>query len=130
MTRGDRLIATSWWVAPAIAMSVLLSALALRMQPAPNGREAVALRRLARPPLGLPALSPETLPTAGVISLGRKLFVDRSLSINDTMSCGMCHIPEQGFTSNELVRPLGVEGRSLQGRDGEPVARPPHRPPT
>jgi cytochrome c peroxidase len=26
----------------------------------------------------------------------------------------MCHIPEQGFTSNELKRPIGVEGRNLK----------------
>jgi cytochrome c peroxidase len=53
-------------------------------------------------------------PTAQMISLGRKLFFDRSISINGTMSCGMCHVPEQGFTSNELATPLGVEGRSLK----------------
>jgi cytochrome c peroxidase len=30
------------------------------------------------------------------------------------MSCAMCHVPEQGFTSNELATALGVEGRSLR----------------
>jgi cytochrome c peroxidase len=49
-----------------------------------------------------------------MIALGRKLFFDRSLSVNGTMSCGMCHVPEQSFTSNELATPLGVEGRSLR----------------
>ena len=30
------------------------------------------------------------------------------------MSCAMCHIPEQGFTSNELARPIGFEGRAIK----------------
>jgi cytochrome c peroxidase len=31
-----------------------------------------------------------------------------------TMSCAMCHVPEQGFTVNELAQAVGVEGRSLR----------------
>ncbi len=71
--------------------------------------------RLASPPLGLPAVPvPADNPvTVEKISLGRKLFFDRRLSANDTMSCAMCHIPEQGFTNNELSIPVGVHGRSL-----------------
>jgi cytochrome c peroxidase len=48
------------------------------------------------------------------IALGRKLFFDRRLSRNQTMSCAMCHIPEQGFTNNELSRPVGFQGRGLK----------------
>ena len=48
------------------------------------------------------------------ISLGRKLFYDRRLSFNNTVSCALCHIPEQGFTSNELATSIGVEGRSVR----------------
>lgn len=75
-----------------------------------------ALARLAQPPLGLP---PSTqlngpLPTAAQIALGRKLFFDRRLSLNETLSCAMCHIPEQGFTSNEVTTPVGIEGRSVR----------------
>ena len=44
--------------------------------------------------------------------LGKKLFFDRRLSINNTFSCAMCHIPEQGFTNNELQTAVGIEGRS------------------
>lgn len=75
-----------------------------------------ALRRLQNPPLGLPAvpLPAENPPTTASIALGRKLFFDRRLSINNTMSCGMCHIPEQGFTNNELATPVGVEGRTVR----------------
>jgi cytochrome c peroxidase len=76
----------------------------------------IALDRLSSPPLGLPAISvPENNPvTIEKIALGRKLFFDRRLSFNGTMSCGMCHIPEQGFTNNELATSIGVEGRSLR----------------
>lgn len=67
-------------------------------------------------PLGLPPVPvlSGNPPTQARIDLGRKLFMDRRLSPNDTMSCAMCHIPEQGFTSNMLAIPVGFEGRSLR----------------
>lgn len=75
-----------------------------------------ALARIELPALGLPPVpvSATNPPTPAKIALGRKLFFDRRLSHNGTMSCGMCHIPEQGFTNNELATPIGVEGRSLR----------------
>jgi cytochrome c peroxidase len=75
-----------------------------------------ALARTVTPPLGLPPLPvPEHNPlTAAKIRLGHALFFDRRLSHNNTMSCAMCHVPEQGFTVNELAQALGVEGRSLR----------------
>ena len=79
--------------------------------------EAIDLMQwVERPPLGLPAIpQPDNNPiTREKIALGRKLFFDRRLSLNDTFSCAMCHIPEQGFTSNELAMAVGVEGRSVR----------------
>lgn len=75
-----------------------------------------ALARIHAPPLGLPPvpIPDDNLPTTDRIALGRKLFFDRRLSHNDTMSCAMCHIPEQGFTNNELATPIGVNGRSIR----------------
>lgn len=69
-----------------------------------------------RPPLGLPALPiPQDNPlSAEKIALGRKLFFDRRLSLNNTFSCAMCHIPEQGFSSNEMATSVGIEGRSVR----------------
>jgi cytochrome c peroxidase len=64
--------------------------------------------------LGLPALHATDQRTDERIALGRKLFMDRRLSRNGTMSCGMCHVPEQGFTVNELATAVGIEGRSLR----------------
>ncbi len=68
------------------------------------------------PPLGLPPLpvppdNPLTLPR---VELGRTLFMDRRLSHNNTLSCAMCHVPEQGFTSNELGTAIGLEGQSIR----------------
>ena len=70
----------------------------------------------AAPPLGLPAMRPpaENPEDAKKISLGRKLFFDRRLSFNGTLSCAMCHIPEQGFTQHELRTPVGIEGRFVK----------------
>ena len=67
------------------------------------------------PPLGLPAVAiPADNPiTPEKIDLGRKLFFDKRLSINNTISCASCHIPEQGFTNNEISTAVGVEGRSV-----------------
>jgi cytochrome c peroxidase len=64
--------------------------------------------------LGVPLLSAAGERAAERIALGRKLFMDRRLSPNGTMSCGMCHVPEQGFAVNELTTAVGIEGRSLR----------------
>ncbi len=73
------------------------------------------IRFAQSPPLGLPPvpIPAENPLTRNKIDLGRKLFFDRRLSINDTFSCAICHIPEQGFTNNEMRTAIGVEGRSV-----------------
>ncbi len=79
--------------------------------------QAAELDVIARTPqLGLPERPPKQIRAIDKrkIALGRKLFFDRRLSRNKTMSCAMCHIPEQGFSSNELARPIGFEGRGLK----------------
>ena len=78
------------------------------------GKEARLINFINQPPLGLP---PVPVPVENPVStekilLGRKLFFDRRLSINDTFSCAICHIPEQGFTNNEIATAVGVEGRT------------------
>ena len=59
-------------------------------------------------------LPPDSPLTQARIELGRTLFMDRRLSHNNTLSCGMCHVPEQGFTSNELGTAIGLEGQSIR----------------
>lgn len=81
-----------------------------------RGQPADLLAFVRSPPLGLPAVPvPADNPvTAAKVALGRKLFYDRRLSLNNTISCAMCHVPEQGFTSNELATAVGFEGRSVR----------------
>ena len=78
------------------------------------GKKAYLLEFVNNPPLGLPPVPvPANNPiTEEKVALGRRLFFDRRLSINDTFSCAICHIPEQGFTNNEIQTAVGVEGRS------------------
>ena len=64
------------------------------------------------PPLGLPEVASQLDPAE--IDLGRELFFDRRLSKNETLSCAMCHIPEQGFTQNELATPVGHLGKGVR----------------
>lgn len=64
-----------------------------------------------QPPVPVPANNPIT---PEKVQLGRKLFYDRRLSLNNTFSCAMCHIPEQGFTSNEMKTAVGIEGRTVK----------------
>jgi len=86
-----------------------------------RGTRSDLMRFVESPPLGLPPVPvPEDNPlTREKVELGRKLFFDRRLSLNDTFSCAMCHVPEQGFTSNEVAMAVGLEGRS--GRRNSPT---------
>ena len=81
-----------------------------------RGRQTDLLRFQAEPPLGLPPVPvpPDNPMTAEKVALGRKLFYDRRLSRNNTISCAMCHVPEQGFTSNEIATAVGIEGQTVR----------------
>ena len=81
-----------------------------------QGQASNLLNNIQQPQLGLP---PVPIPTNNPISsekiaLGRKLFFDRRLSHNNTFSCAMCHIPEQGFSSNEMATAVGIEGQTVR----------------
>lgn len=80
------------------------------------GQPVDLMQYVKNPPLGLPAVPiPENNPiTSAKIDLGKKLFYDRRLSLNNTFSCAMCHIPEQGFTSQEMKTAVGFEGRTVR----------------
>ena len=79
-------------------------------------QEQAALARIADPPLGLPdvPVPDDNPPTAAKISLGRKLFFDERLSHSGELSCGSCHLPQEGFTVTERATPLGHEGMILR----------------
>lgn len=74
------------------------------------------MANLEAAPLGLPRIPEPALNpvTQEKVELGRLLFFDRRLSHNNTFSCAMCHVPEQGFTSNELATAVGIEGQTVR----------------
>jgi len=56
---------------------------------------------------------------SSMLSLGRYLFFDRRLSVNNTRSCGTCHNPQFAFTDG-YKRSLGVYA-DLHQRNTEPL---------
>ncbi len=63
---------------------------------------------LGLPPVPFPADNP---PTQETISLGRRLYYDSALSVDNTVSCASCHSPEQGFSDGKSVS-NGVGGKT------------------
>lgn len=64
-------------------------------------------------PLGLDAYMPvpSSNPlTPEKIALGKKLFFDKRLSRDETISCATCHLPEYGFTDKRPVA-VGIDGK-------------------
>lgn len=64
--------------------------------------------------LGLPPTPREIAGGPSMQKLGEKLFFDRGLAANGTLSCAMCHIPAQAFASNQSALSMGMEGRTLR----------------
>lgn len=91
-----------------LALVGLVAALAGCQRAAPRVQDSSTL---GLPQVSYPSSAP---PSPAVVSLGRKLFMDRRLSSNNTLSCAMCHVPEQGFAAIELATSVGIEGRSLR----------------
>jgi cytochrome c peroxidase len=63
---------------------------------------------LGLPPLPVPADNPVTAET---VALGRKLFYDKRLSADNTISCSNCHSPQLGFTDGRR-HSTGVGGKT------------------
>ncbi len=70
---------------------------------------------LGLPPVPIPAGNP---PTAETVALGRKLFYDRRLSVDDTLSCSNCHNPILEFTDG---RKVGLGVRNQMGARNTPT---------
>jgi cytochrome c peroxidase len=85
-----------------------------RWRPAGNPAPTAPAAWCALGPAGVPVPPDAIRCRRPRIDLGRTLFMDRRLSHNNTLSCGMCHVPEQGFTSNELGTAIGLEGQTIR----------------
>lgn len=73
------------------------------------------------PPLGLPdvAIPADNPATAQTVALGRKLYYDKALSVDNSIACASCHDPEAGFADpNQFSE--GVGGK-FGGRQAPPV---------
>ena len=57
---------------------------------------------------------------AGAVSLGRQIFFDKRLSVNENISCAYCHDPAAGWTGSEseLNAAGGMHDGSIPGRMG------------
>lgn len=65
-----------------------------------------------RVPLGLPPTTQETSDFAERIALGRKLFLERRLSADGTISCSTCYDPDRVFSDGRPV------AQSIGGKPG------------
>ena len=73
------------------------------------------------PPLGLPDLAfpADNPPTAQTVALGRQLYYDKTLSVDNSIACASCHDPEAGFADpNQFSEGVGGE---FGGRQAPPV---------
>ncbi|HEY1662693.1 MAG TPA: MbnP family protein [Verrucomicrobiae bacterium] len=62
------------------------------------------------PVFPVPDLPRDNPLTVERVSLGRQLFFDKRISINDRQSCADCHLPDKGFTDGR---------RTARGAEGE-----------
>ncbi len=71
-------------------------------------------------PIGLPPVQfpANSQPTEGAFDLGRRLFYDKNLSLDGSISCASCHNPRFGFSDSRPVAE-GVGGR--KGRRNSPT---------
>lgn len=49
------------------------------------------------------SVPPDKVPTPAQIALGDKLFNDKRLSVDDSVSCATCHDPKMGFTDHKVT---------------------------
>ncbi len=86
-----------------------------RPRPQPPRRAAIPVgaRVEIQSPRGLPEvpIPTDNPPTAETIALGRRLYYDPILSVDNTVSCATCHNPQFGFTDGLPVS-AGVQGKT------------------
>jgi cytochrome c peroxidase len=73
----------------------------------PVGAAVALAAPLGLPPVPVPADNP---PTADTIALGRRLYYDPLLSVDNTVACASCHHPDFGFSDGKQFSE-GVQGK-------------------
>ena len=103
-----------------LILSLLAGAMLLQSQAPqitlPIGKPVQIRTPLGLPPVPIPADNP---PTAETIALGRRLYYDPILSLDQTVSCATCHDPRYGFADPNPVSE-GV-GKKTGTRNSPPV---------
>ena len=104
------------WCLLACLSAVAAVFIGCSQKPAPVA-QAVAAKPIGTPiqivaPLGLPAVPvpADNPPTAETVALGRRLYYDTALSVDNTVSCATCHDPKFGFGDGKQFSD-GVRGQ-------------------
>lgn len=105
---------------------VLFAGVALTLSLLPFGKASAAAQQglQIKVPLGLPqdlfdSLIPKDNPlTAAKVALGEKLYFDKRLSVDRTVSCATCHDPAMALAEANMV---GIGIRNLKGARNSPT---------
>jgi cytochrome c peroxidase len=98
-----RLLLTAGWVIALIAVGLLLRRAPLLRaggRAVPTGPPIDIKAPLGLPPVPIP---PDNPPTTQTIALGRRLFYDTRLSVDNTVACATCHNPTLAFSDGKPV---------------------------
>lgn len=116
-----------WVLAAAAALTAAETAPGIfrsraRITPKPAARAAFPIGKPVKipTPLGLPPvpIPKENPPTAETITLGRKLFFEKMLSRDNTLSCASCHDPKAGMAD---PNPVSAGFLKLKGNRNAPT---------
>jgi len=104
------------FLATALFLAAVIACVQLRNRRSHiDGRADLAIGTVLeiKPPMGLPLVPvPSDNPvTAEKIELGRRIFYDKRLSFNDSISCASCHNPLLGFADGRS-RSIGAGGQT------------------
>src|ERR1017187_8690183 len=91
-----------------VAAAVFCISCQTKVSEKPIGTPISVKTPLGLPPVPIPPDNPETLET---VSLGRKLFYEKKLSADNTISCSQCHSPQLGF-SDGRKHSTGIGGKT------------------
>jgi cytochrome c peroxidase len=91
-----------------IVAAVLIYRRAEQVRPVrPIGKPQTIATPLGLPPVPVPKDNPLTVET---VALGKRLYFDKSVSIDNSVSCATCHDPNHGFAYEGAVS-RGVGGK-------------------